>query len=146
MPQYLVNAVFPTSTYAKTLLVTGTNIVSEIGEGYYSPFTPGPVALSPPVPVASALMGGTVGTSYSETISAQGGTSPYSFAVTAGTLPIGTSLAGSTGVISGTPSAAGTFSFTITVTDASSTTGSQPFSIIVAASSSGGSSNYGYTA
>lgn len=84
---------------------------------------------SNPVPVASALKGGIVGEAYSETISAQGGTSPYSFAVTGGALPAGTSLNSSTGVISGTPTTSGTASFTITVTDASGYIGSTAFTI-----------------
>src|SRR5258708_5373229 len=69
-----------------------------------------------PVPVASALKGGAAGTAYSETISAQGGSSPYTFSVTSGALPTGTTMT-SGGVISGTPSAASTFGFTVTVTD-----------------------------
>lgn len=96
-----------------------------------------------PVPVAQVLKQGTLGVSYSETISAQGGTSPYSFAVTSGALPTGTSLNSSSGVISGTPSATGTFSFTITVTDANGYSGSQGFSIAILLPVSGGTS-YGF--
>lgn len=90
-----------------------------------------------PVPVASALKGGVTGSAYSETITAQGGTSPYTFAVTAGALPTGTSMS-SGGVISGTATAAGTFSFTVTVTDSLSFTGSQAFTVAIAAPSAGG--------
>ena len=66
------------------------------------------------------LPDGTVGTSLVRTITAAGGTGPYQFAVTAGALPPGLTLA-STGTLSGTPTAGGTFSFTLTATD--STTG-----------------------
>jgi hypothetical protein len=104
------------------------------------------VALPPstftPVPVAANLKGGTTGLTYSETINAQGGTSPYTFAVTSGALPTGTTLNSSSGVISGTPSAASSFSFTITVTDALGYTGSYSFSISVTAPSASG----GYSA
>jgi hypothetical protein len=86
-----------------------------------------------PVPVAANLAGGTPGVAYSETINAQGGTSPYTFTVTSGAVPTGTTLNSSSGVISGTPSATGTFSFTITVTDSLGYTGSQAFQIIIAA-------------
>jgi large repetitive protein len=89
-----------------------------------------------PVPVAANLKGGTTGTAYSETINAQGGSSPYTFAVTAGALPSGTTMS-SGGVISGTTSAAGTFGFTVTVTDSLGYTGSYTFSISVAAPSGG---------
>lgn len=90
-----------------------------------------------PVPVAAVLKGGTVGTAYSETITAQGGTSPYTYAVTSGSLPAGLSLS-SSGVISGTPTTAATSNFTITVTDANGFTGSQAFQITIATPSNGG--------
>lgn len=91
-----------------------------------------------PVPVAVVLKGGTTGSTYSETISAQGGTGPYTFSLLSGSLPTGTTLNTSTGVISGTTSAAGTFSFTIGVTDSLGNTGSQSFSITIVAPSAGG--------
>jgi hypothetical protein len=94
-----------------------------------------------PVPVAANLAGGVIVVVYSESITAQGGTSPYTFAVTSGAIPTGTTLNASTGVISGTPSATGTFSFTITVTDSLGFTGSQAFQIIIAAPSGGGGSS-----
>jgi large repetitive protein len=99
-----------------------------------------------PVPVAANLAGGATGTAYSETINAQGGTSPYTFAVTSGALPTGTTLNPSSGVISGTPSAASTFSFTITVTDSLGLTGSQAFQIIIAAPSAGGGGSFTFLA
>lgn len=95
-----------------------------------------------PVPVAAALKGGTTGLAYSETISAQGGTAPYTFAVTSGALPASTSLNSATGVISGTPSSAATASFTVTVTDANGFTGSQAFAIIISAPASSGGGAY----
>jgi hypothetical protein len=69
----------------------------------------------------SSLANGTVGTAYTATVAATGGIAPLSFAVTTGALPAGLSLAAATGIISGPPTAAGDFSFTVTVTD--STTG-----------------------
>ena len=57
---------------------------------------------------------------YSGSCAATGGTSPYTYAVTAGTLPGGLSLNTASGAITGAPTAAGTaFSFTITATDSS---------------------------
>ena len=94
-----------------------------------------------PVPFASSLKGGVTGTAYSETIGGQGGTAPYTFALVAGGLPTGTSMS-SSGVISGAPSAIGTYSFTITVTDSLGITGSQSFTIIIAAPSSSGGFSY----
>ncbi|MGN7774395.1 putative Ig domain-containing protein, partial [Phyllobacterium sp. 22552] len=79
-------------------------------------------------PAAGALPGATAGTAYSQAFTASGGTSPYSYAVTAGALPAGITLNGGTGALSGTPTAAGTFNFAITATDSS--TGSGPFTAI----------------
>ena len=60
---------------------------------------------------------GTVGTVFSSSMSASGGTAPYTYAIGAGALPTGLSLNASTGAITGTPSTAGTFGFQVQVTD-----------------------------
>jgi hypothetical protein len=78
---------------------------------------------------------GTVGTPYNQTIIASGGTSPYTFSFT-GTLPPGLSL-NSSGVVSGTPTTAGSFNFTVTATDASSATGSNGYSIVISGAAAG---------
>ncbi|MEK6303287.1 MAG: ice-binding family protein [Acidobacteriota bacterium] len=80
----------------------------------------------------ATLPNGVVGTPYSQTVSAVGGTAPYTFAVSSGALPNGLTLNGTTGVISGTPTAAGTFNFTITATDTNGCPGSRPYSIAMA--------------
>ena len=77
------------------------------------------------------MPGATTGTSYGQTVTASGGTGPYTFAVTAGSLPAGLSLS-SGGVLSGTPTALGNFSFTVTATDANSCTGSAAYTLNVA--------------
>nr|WP_282440592.1 putative Ig domain-containing protein [Stenotrophomonas indicatrix] len=74
--------------------------------------------------------GATVGAGYSQTLSGSGGTAPYTFAITAGSLPAGLSLNTSTGALAGTPTAAGTF--TVTATDANTFTGSRAYSLVVA--------------
>jgi YVTN family beta-propeller protein len=63
-----------------------------------------------------------VGQSYSQTNVAGGGTPSYTYAVTAGELPAGTSLNTSSGTVSGTPTTAGAFSYTIEVTDSTTPT------------------------
>jgi len=94
-----------------------------------------PITLSP-----SSLPGGTLATAYSQTITASGGLAPYTFAVTAGALPPGLSLASATGVLSGTPTSLGNYPFTVTATDSSGAdgtlgcTGSQPYSIVIGCS------------
>ncbi len=84
------------------------------------------IQISPP-----QLPGGTVAGSYSDTLTATGGTSPYTWSVLSGSLPNGLTLS-SAGVLSGTPSLAGSFPFTVQVKDASSKTASSNFSINVA--------------
>lgn len=85
-----------------------------------------------PTPVAKVLQGGVVGTAYSETIDGKGGTGPYTFAVSSGSLPGGLSLTGATGVIAGTPTTPGTSTFYIKVTDSLGGTGTQEFQITTA--------------
>ena len=86
-----------------------------------------------PLISTSSLPAGQVGASYSQTLAATDGTAPYTWAITAGGLPAGLTLNASTGVISGTPSAVGTSSFTAQVTDAVPATGTKALSITVAA-------------
>lgn len=75
------------------------------------------------------LPAGTAGSTYSATLAATGGTSPYAWKIVGGSLPQGLSLEKSTGVISGTTALAGTFSFTASVTDAASAAASAALSL-----------------
>ncbi|MGE0433423.1 MAG: beta strand repeat-containing protein [Planctomycetota bacterium] len=69
-------------------------------------------------PAAGALTEGYNTVNYAGvTFTAAGGQTPYTFSVSAGAIPTGLNLVGATGVLSGTPTAAGNFSFTIMVTD-----------------------------
>ena len=63
-----------------------------------------------------------VGASYSQTNVASGGTTPYTYSVSTGSLPAGTSLNTGTGTVSGTPLSSGAFSYVILVTDAAGVT------------------------
>jgi hypothetical protein len=72
--------------------------------------------------ISSALPSGTVNVGYRATLAATGGTAPYIWSVTSGSLPRGLSLS-STGVVSGTPSSAGSSTVTIQVTDAGTIAG-----------------------
>jgi hypothetical protein len=88
--------------------------------------TPAPLALSNP-----NLPNGQVGVTYSGSISASGGTPPYSFTATG--LAPGLSISASTGAVSGTPSAAGSYSAAITVTDSAKRTASATYTYTIAA-------------
>jgi large repetitive protein len=77
----------------------------------------------------ATLPGGTQGTPYNQSVSASGGTAPYTFAVTAGALPAGLALNANTGAITGTPTGGGVSNFTIQATDADANTGSRAYSV-----------------
>ena len=66
----------------------------------------------------ASLPDGTVGTPYSQTLDASGGMTPLTWSILHGSLPAGLSLTSFTGVISGTPTAYGTFNFTVKAADA----------------------------
>jgi hypothetical protein len=92
-------------------------------------------ATVPPVSVTTtSLAGGTVGTAYSATLAATGGKAPYTWSLSAGSMP-GLSV-GAAGQITGTPTAAGTDSFTVRVSDSSSPalTATKALTITVASS------------
>lgn len=82
-------------------------------------------------PTAGALPAATFAVAYSQTITASGGTAPYTYAITSGSLPSGLSLNTSTGVVSGTPTTAGNVSFTVTATDAWGVARSVSYSLAV---------------
>ncbi|MGO9458466.1 MAG: Calx-beta domain-containing protein, partial [Acidimicrobiales bacterium] len=76
-----------------------------------------------------SLSTGTVGVPYQATLKATGGTTPYKWSVS-GMLPKGLTLTAASGKISGTPAAAGSFTFTAKVSGAATSgTGSAPLSI-----------------
>jgi hypothetical protein len=74
------------------------------------------------ITTTSPLPTGTAGATYSTALAGTGGEpAGYAWSVTAGSLPAGLTLAPATGVISGTPTTAGTSNFTIQLTDGSQT-------------------------
>ena len=78
--------------------------------------------VGPPQVTCSAVSMGEVGVPFnSGPITVTGGTAPYTFSIASGTLPAGLTLNTSTGAVTGTPTAAGTFS--IQVTDANGVVG-----------------------
>lgn len=79
-----------------------------------------PSTFKNPVVVSTAsLADGTVGSAYSQSLTASGGVAPYTWAVSSGTLPAGLTLSAA-GSISGTPTAPGSVSFTVSATDSAS--------------------------
>ena len=94
-----------------------------------NPVTLGSITASNPGITTTSLPGATTGIAYSATMTAAGGTAPYTWSISAGALPSWAGLTASTGVISGVPSGSGTASFTAQVTDAASGRATQALSI-----------------
>ena len=115
----LTNATATVATYTAPASVTSALTVSvkatSVKDTTVSKSTT-VVANPAPAITTTTLPGGTVGTAYSQTLAASGGTGTLSWTVTAGTLPNGLTL-GASGTISGTPTASGTSNFTVKVTD-----------------------------
>jgi hypothetical protein len=75
----------------------------------------------PPLAISTtSLTNGVVNVGYSATLTASGGTLPYTWSIADGSLPTGLTLNASTGAITGTPGSAGAFNFTVQVSDAGS--------------------------
>jgi large repetitive protein len=91
----------------------------------------GAAAAKPPAISTIALPGGTVGAAYATALAATGGKTPYTW--TASGLAAGLSLNSSTGQITGTPTAAGTFSVSVQVRDANAATATKTLALSISA-------------
>lgn len=113
-------------TFSFTLQLTddaGTSVSKDFTLTVNQPtFTVSPAALSP----ASA------GTAYSQTFTAAGGTSPYTWTLTSGSVP-GLDFDPKTATLAGTPSTAGTFPLTLTVKDSAGITVTRSYNLVVTA-------------
>lgn len=89
----------------------------------------------------ASLPNGTINTPYNALVSANGGISPYSWTIASGALPIGLSLDAHSGLISGTPGAAGTTNATIKVTDVQNDTATQVLTITIDTGDANGTLN-----
>ena len=124
-----------------TAVASGTGITYQPAAGYAGPDsftytasdslnTSAPATVTVTVQAATVTLDATApadatgSAAYTHAFTASGGTAPYTFAQVAGALPDGLALAAD-GTLSGTPTASGTFAFTIEATDSS--TGTGPF-------------------
>ena len=113
-------------TYTYAMTCAGT----ESGSASLTVNAPPPLTFTPP-----ALLSGTVGTTYTATMNANGGVKPYTWSwspVSGSSLPPGLTLAPNTGVLTGTPSQSGTFNFSVEVADSQSTPATQTASLSLA--------------
>ncbi len=121
----------PGSAGTFTFTITATDANGCFGSRAYVITIAGPggcpaIILNPPT-----LPPGVLGQPYSQSITATGGAAPYSYSVTSGALPTGLVLNGATGLISGSPTTAGQFNFTITAIDGNGCPGSRPYTIVI---------------
>lgn len=104
---YGATRAFPTSSF------NATNYWVDV---VFSPTAPPPAPLTI---TTTAVPDGAATVPYSAVLSGAGGTSPFAWSVSSGALPPGLSIDANTGAISGTPTALGTYDFTIQLSDAS---------------------------
>jgi large repetitive protein len=122
-----ITAISPAGTGTVDVVVTTPGGASATFAADRFTYIPTLTLSSSPLPAATAE------TAYSRTLTASGGTAPYTYAVTSGAFPAGMSLNPTTGALSGTPTAAGSFNFTVTVTDHSGSEVMAAYSLTVSA-------------
>ena len=119
---------YPITITATDTTLTGGGAPFSIAQNYMID-VPAPTIVVAP----ASLPDPTAHTAYSQTLSANGGVAPYTFAVTSGALPGGLSLNTNSGAITGTSNTVGTFNFTVTATDANGQIGLQAYTLTIAA-------------
>ncbi len=103
----------PTSSGNYSFTVQAADGSGQIAQSTFSiNINPAPSIITTSLPVA------VVPQPYTRTIAMAGGTAPYTWQITTGSLPPGFSFNTGTGIVSGTPSQAGTYNFGVVVTDA----------------------------
>ena len=122
----------PAVTTQTNVTVTATSN-ADSSKSASATVTVNPLSTQPLAITTTTLPQGEQGNPYSEVFAATGGTTPYSWSVSTGTPPAGIEMNAANGDFAGTPTAAGTFNFTVTVTDATSKTASGNFSATVLA-------------
>jgi hypothetical protein len=117
---YAVTGLLPDTTYYFRVRATTSN-----GEGPSSNSI-----IVPRILTASPLPSITVGVPFYKVFAGIGGTAPYTWSVTGGSLPTGLTLS-SAGLLSGTPTVLGTFNFTVQLADLTPTTVTRSYSLPV---------------
>ncbi|GAA0833223.1 fibronectin type III domain-containing protein [Streptosporangium amethystogenes subsp. fukuiense] len=127
------------TTQAVTGLTPGTSYrftvaaVNAAGSGTPSDSSATVVPNSAPAFTFAAPPAGEVNVSYSVPLTVSGGTAPYTWSVSAGGLPPGLTLNAFTGVLSGTPTAGGAYSFSVKTLDALNQGDTRTVSLTIAA-------------
>ncbi len=117
-------------------ILAGIGALCACGGGQLGKTTNAPIPGA--INVSAALPAATQGSAYNGTITATGGTAPYSYAVVSGQLPQGVNLEKTTGSVSGTPTTSGTFKFSVGVSDSEGHSQQSPLQIQVQQASATG--------
>ena len=124
----------PTTAGSSTFTIRGTDVDScfaQLSDTIVIAAAPPPPPVCPTITLSPpTLPNGTVGIAYSQTIVGSGGNAPYSFGVTAGALPAGVTLTAA-GLLAGTPTTAGSSTFTIRGTDVDGCFAQRSFTIVI---------------
>jgi len=119
----------PTTDSVYGFGVSATDAFNNSNNTTYTVTVSGPLPITP-----TTLSTATLNTAYTATFTASGGVGPYTYAITAGTLPTGLTLNAVSGVVSGIPSVDNIYNFAVTATDSLSHSGSQNYALQVTGS------------
>ncbi len=127
--QFTVNSATQITATVPAGAVTGPITISKTGCGDVQTanfIVCNPITINP-----ATLNAGTTGLTYTQQLTASGGTGTYSFSVMTGSLPSGLTLT-TGGLLSGIPLVTGTFNFTIAAVDVNGCAGLRPYSLVIA--------------
>jgi trimeric autotransporter adhesin len=127
--QYI--SIFGTPTKAGTY-----NFVLQVNAGGAIASAAGSITIISPLQITTtSLPVGSLNAQYMQVLSAAGGVTPYVWSLNSGSLPPGLTLNQTSGVISGTPTQVGSFSFTVGLTDSGGNITSRSLMIVIGAQS-----------
>ena len=120
---------------------SSATLYCDTGQGLITYTIDGSFTAAPLIPEITSfylLPTRTVSQLYSQILQASGGIQPYTWSISAGSLPTGLSVNVSTGEIYGIPTVTGNFSFTVNVTDMNPVSGTKEFGLVIAPQSTTG--------
>ena len=125
-----VTAGLPTAAGSYSFTIQVNDSGGQTASRSYSASIASPLGIT-----TTSLSNGMVNVAYSDPLSASGGTLPYTWSLSAGSLPAGVTLS-SSGTISGTATIPGSYSFTIQVSDSGGQNAPQAFGVTIYADTS----------
>ena len=121
----------PTGSGASAFTIAALNSLGDTGSHSYTVnIGTNSLTINP-----TTLPAGTKALAYSQSLSATGGSGPYTYALSSGALPAGLALNTATGAITGTPTANGLANFTVRVTDGNGDAGTRAYALNIGSNS-----------